>query len=146
MQFQSREKMEMLIGFLGVIIGAFLQFIYAYRAEKRLLKNDYKKLCVAEWLLLITQVSELVNEPNDFNHIIFNQYIDQKAEFIRYVAKCKKVEKLISDINNFKDDLSLGEYAEKALNIESATNEDKTRLMRDVTVMVNKVIKEIYKL
>ena len=42
MQFQSREKMEMLIGFLGVIIGAFLQFIYAYRAEKRLLKNDYK--------------------------------------------------------------------------------------------------------
>lgn len=49
-------------------------------------------------------------------------------------------------INNFKDDLSLGEYAEKALNIESATNEDKTRLMRDVTVMVNKVIKEIYKL
>lgn len=135
--------MEMLVGILGVIVGALLQFIYTYIAEKRALKNDYKKLCVAEWFLFITQVSELINNPKDYNHIIFSQYIEQKTVFIKYIEKSKKTDLLILEINKKKDSLSLGDYAEKALNVENCLLE-KALLMREVTILVNKVITDIY--
>jgi len=138
--------MEILAGVIGVIVGALLQFFYAYRAEKRLLKNDYKKMCITEWFTLIAQVSELVSDPKDYNHIIFAQYLEQKIELIRYVEKGKKVEMLVTELNAEKDAFSLNDYTEKALNIKNETDENKRRLMRDITILVNKVVREVYQL
>ena len=94
-----------------------IPLVYTYKAELRALKNEYKKLCVAEWSMLITQVSDLINNPKDYNHIIFNQYIEQKTQLIKCIekSKSKKIDILIAEINKQKDALSLGNYAEKAL-------------------------------
>lgn len=138
--------MEMFVGFLGVIVGALIPLVYTYKAELRALKNDYKKLCVAEWSMLITQVSDLINNPKDYNHIIFNQYIEQKTQLIKCIEKSKsqKIDILIAEINKQKDALSLGNYAEKALNTKCDI--EKSMLMREVAILVNKITGEIHKI
>ena len=141
--------MEMIVGFLGVIVGAVIPLFYMYEAESRALKNDYKKLCVSEWSFFITQVSDLMSNPKGYNHIIFNQYIDQKAQLIKYIEKYnsekEKIDILIKEIDKQKDALSLGDYAEKALN-KPESDQEKEMLMREVSIMAHKIIGEIYKI
>ena len=133
--------MEMFVGFLGVIVGALIPLVYTYKAELRALKNEYKKLCVAEWSMLITQVSDLINNPKDYN-----QYIEQKTQLIKCIEKSKsqKIDILIAEINKQKDALSLGNYAEKALNTKCDI--EKSMLMREVAILVNKITGEIHKI
>jgi len=130
-------------GIVGVLLGSVIELIYINKLEKKHLKDDYKKICVAEWIAFMNQTMELINEPKIYNHIIFNQYIDQKKLLLYYIAKNKKTEKLIEKIEEKKDTLSLGDYAEKALNTKDNSPE-KAKLMRAVAILVKDVIKEVY--
>ena len=82
----------------------------------------------------------------DNNHIIFNQYIEQKTQLIKCIEKSKsqKIDILIAEINKQKDALSLGNYAEKALNTKCDI--EKSMLMREVAILVNKITGEIHKI
>ncbi|MGI5066139.1 hypothetical protein [Treponema putidum] len=113
--------------------------------EKKHLKDDYKKICVAEWITLISQTMDLVSDAKTYNHIIFNQYIDQKKMLLNYIEKNEKTSNLIKTIDKTKEELSLGDYAEKALNIKTS-NTEKRKLIRDISVLVKDVIEEIHEI
>lgn len=130
-------------GILGVVLGSIIQIRYMNKAEKQHLKDDYKKICVAEWIALMGQTMDLINDAKTYNHIIFNQYIDQKKILLSYIEKNKKTTDLIKVIDNKKENLSLGNYAEQALNIQTSRSE-KGKLMRDISVLVKEVIEKIH--
>ena len=129
-------------GSLGVLIGSIIQVIYMYIAERKHLKDDYKKICVAEWIAFINQSRELINNPKNYNHIIFNQYIDQKIGLLKYIKKNKDVKDLQTFIEEKKDALSLSDYAERALNTKSNYGE-KEKLMVEVSTLVKDTILRI---
>jgi len=113
-----------------------------YIAERKHLKDDYKKICVAEWIAFINQSRDLINNPKNYNHIIFNQYIDQKIGLLKYIKKNKDVKDLQTFIEEKKDALSLSDYAERALNTKSNYGE-KEKLMVEVSTLVKDTILRI---
>lgn len=149
MKKQNRRKNKMttwllsiISGSFGVFISSIIQIMYLRRIEKQHLKDDYKKICVAEWIALINQTLDLLNTPKIYNHIIFNQYIEQKVALLAYIDKNDSVKSLVDYIINFKDELSLGGYAETALNIKT-DEKTKSKLMRAITTLVKEVIAKI---
>lgn len=132
-------------GIVGVLLGSFIQIMYMNITEKKHLKDDYKKICVAEWITLISQTMDLVSDAKTYNHIIFSQYIDQKKMLLNYIEKNEKTSNLIKTIDKTKEELSLGDYAEKALNIKTS-NTEKRKLIRDISVLVKDVIEEIHEI
>jgi len=132
-------------GIVGVLLGSLIQIMYMNITEKKHLKDDYKKICVAEWITLISQTMDLVSDAKTYNHIIFNQYIDQKKMLLNYIEKNEKTSNLIKTIDKTKEELSLGDYAEKALNIKTS-NTEKRKLIRDISVLVKDVIEEIHEI
>lgn len=132
-------------GIAGVLLGSLIQIKYMNITEKKHLKDDYKKICVAEWITLISQTMDLVSDAKTYNHIIFNQYIDQKKMLLNYIEKNEKTSSLIKTIDKTKEELSLGDYAEKALNIKTS-NTEKRKLIRDISVLVKDVIEKIHEI
>ncbi len=138
----------MLSGLIGVIVGAIIQIIYNNRLEKEKLLNDYKKICLTEWLLLNKNLTELLENPKKHNSTIFRQLIIQKKEILsfissvnqkKYRAKILALQDLISEMD---EKISLGDYEEEALNI-GGIPENQKKLVREVYTLTNKVTKKI---
>jgi len=72
-------------------------------------------------------------------------YIEKKTELMRYISKCRRIETIIGEIEAQMENLSLGDYAEKALN-KPESDQEKDMLMREVSIMAHKVIGEIRKI
>ena len=115
--------LSIISGSFGVFISSIIQIMYLRRIEKQHLKDDYKKICVAEWIALINQTLDLLNTPKIYNHIIFNQYIEQKVALLAYIDKNDSVKSLVDYIKT--------------------DEKTKSKLMRAITTLVKEVIAKI---
>lgn len=133
---------SLISGTIGVLIGSIIQIIYMQIVEKRHLKDDYKKICVSEWLSLTAQTFELINAPKDYNHNIFNQYEEQKIELLKFITHSSAVDILVENIKERHNEIELGDYAEAALN-RKKNAKCKAKLMRDISALVTEVVSKI---
>lgn len=138
---------SLLSGLLGVIIGTIIQILYNNKLEKEKIINDYKKICVSEWLLLSKELHVLLEHPQEHNNTMFRQSILQKTSLLNFIhITSKKHEKHLSDlqehIRKIDEALSLGNFAEESLN-KGKIPINKILLTREVSSLVNFVLIEL---
>lgn len=140
---------SLLSGLIGVIIGAIIQILYDNKLEKKRIINEYKKICVNEWLLLSKELHLLLEHPQNHNNTMFRQSIIQKTTLLNFMhITQKKYEKRLSTLQEYikktDETLSLGNFAEEALN-KGKSSINKILLTREVSSLVNFVLSELSK-
>jgi|GEM_PF-1473812 len=140
---------SLLSGLIGVIIGAIIQILYNNKLEKERIINEYKKICVNEWLLLSKELHLLLEHPQNHNNTMFRQSIIQKTTLLNFIhITQRKYEKRLSTLQEYikktDETLSLGNFAEEALN-KGKSSINKILLTREVSSLVNFVLSELSK-
>jgi len=142
---------SLISGLVGVVVGAIFQYFHAVRFEREKTVNEFIKIFCTEWLKLLDQTQDLVNNPTGYNHMIFNQYCEDKANLIEYIKPLTRSEAKRTSLSGIQDMIrdridffSLQEDFEAVLNLGEGTTE-KQRFFVTLNIFINDVHSSIAK-
>lgn len=140
---------SLLSGLAGVLVGAIINIVYDNKSEERKQRQDYIKICIAEWLKFKEEVLDLLAAPSKKNNTIYRQSFSTKVELLSYIGNTndskRKVKDLKERIRKEDEKIFLNSKSEECLNIGS-DEASKTMLIRDIHTVVDIVLTELQKL
>lgn len=137
---------SLISGLLGVIVGSIIQIVYENFLSKNQIRQDCKRESVAEWVNLRLEMQNLFSNFNVRNHIYFRQTFLLKIALLNNIGNTccskSKVKKLIEDLKNIDENMSLEGVAERAF-CKNSKIDDKVKLENETFQIIIDTVKKI---
>ncbi|MDE5581835.1 MAG: hypothetical protein K2I95_10510 [Treponemataceae bacterium] len=133
---------SLISGLFGVIVGS----VYENFLSKNQIRQGYKKESIDAWVNLRVDMQNLFSNFNARNHIYFRQIFLLKIVLLNNIGNTccskNKVKKLVENLKNIDEKMSLDGVAEMAF-CKDSKNDDKINLENEIFHIIIDTVKKI---